>query len=576
MARKSNRGVIIGIFLVVIILGSILMFGRGVFFEIGGPTDFWQGCTWDPDYCFASCVEHGSTIVNIKEQPGYVWQCPSGADVHQCKITAYSTYGIPIISTAGIYTACAQTGWFGAWECTNKISGLGLNVEIGRGQYIYWPSPVGGGWNIFQVKVIRKTLERCGTAACLGGGIPIIGAQGCSWNIGDSGYEWEDGTTGVKSIPFETGFTYVCSQHLVSCPSQCTEPMACSVPSNLRHWVQEFAGQNHNVYVGSGVSASGERIANVIGCKTISTREVCTEKDLATGECLSGEYETVVDAQCGVISTFNVGACALDSDCGAIGDYYCDWDSSAHSGICKPVPIDEPIHECETDYDCSQTGSGCLNRVIKGVLCIDYNCELVETRDVECCISGDCPSGYFCNPQYNCQFSDIEAPDCPYDCCDQVYNPTDGQYKSKTCPSAASVCCPEHVCKATQDECGDVAAKYCNYNGICEPLLGENQESCPDDCILPEISFDWLIIIAFAGIFGLFGYAIKKGMGAVIGLLIGGIIGYAFFVFTSMPFWQQILLFLGLIGISGIFVYLIILAIPLIIAVVALLARRGK
>jgi len=220
MKNKKGLG-LIALLLIIVIIGTA--YGTGTFkFAIDNPFDY---CTWQPDLCFASCVEHGSTTGNY----GTPVQCPTGADVHNCvvKNINYDAIGV---NEVHVYASCSQSGWFGEWVCENYIRTTYVGDEIGRGQWLTGNLAGGGGATI-TLEHVRKALMRCGTAGCTGGGIVISSAQGCSWNPGTDNYVWEDGTTGAKSIPFGTGYAYVCSQHLVSCPSLCEDPLNCAVPS---------------------------------------------------------------------------------------------------------------------------------------------------------------------------------------------------------------------------------------------------------------------------------------------------------------------------------------------------------
>lgn len=505
----------------------------GVYFGAGFNESWsiWDGCTWQPDYCFASCVEdvYGSTTQQV--YPAIAFQCPSGADVHECVVQSVPNGAI----NPGIYSSCTQ-GWLGDWSCTGMISTAYPGAKVGRGQYFWF----GGSVTIptGSIKTVKKILMRCGTAACTGGGSPIAGAQGCSWNPGSSGYVWEDGTTGAKSVPFGQGFPYVCSQHLVSCPSSCTDPMACSVPQNLKNFVMTYNGQQHKAYV---TCIGSECTTQVVGCKTQTYTNVCIKKDAATGVCT--EYGTQEYGECGTIATLPAGQCAQDSDCGTGGTYYCDWDSESHTGTCKPYQT----HECTYDYDCDQTGSGCFNRQIATIKCVDGMCKKT-TINVGCCTSSDCAPGYYCTyPGYECEPSQEEKPDCTFECCDSKYNEIDASYKQKPCPAAEPICCGDHTCAANVEACGA-------------------HPPGPDETDLNAI---WILI--FTALFAAIGYWKKEYIGAIIGGIGGLIIGILVYSFLSMAWWQQGIIFLIFGGAAVLVGYVAVLAIPLIIAAILVL-----
>lgn len=513
----------LGIFMLLLVGGLAALHFLGWSWPLPGlMPEVWEGCIWEPDYCWASCVE----IEPMRGNYDSPHQCPTGADVIGCRVRhlSFSTG----ISEAHVYQSCAQDGWFGEWTCQGFVRKTYEGDTIKRGQWIVSNLPGGGGVNM-DLDIRRKVLMSCGTAACTGGGEPIVGAQGCSWNPGDHGYTWDDGTTGARSVSsVGTGFRYVCSQHLVSCPSFCDDPMLCSTPSNLKTVTVTYNGQQHPATcrrVGSTAQL------DIYGCKPEST---CIRSDPATGACLEYGDKTVdgrVIGQCGVVAVQNAGECCQNSDCGSIGTYYCDWDSANNRGTCEPIEDDTEI-ECRYDYDCSQTGTGCRDRKLYSVECVNNKC-VFESEDVGCCSILDCPSGYFCNFDYECQLSQEEERECPFECCDQEYNPEDYYYKHRPCPSAAPVCCPDHSCALTLEDCAGGGG-------------GGGDEG----------DWNWIWIIILAALGAAIGYALGDLIGAAIGGILGGIAGFAVYWFLSLAWWQQWLLGIGGIAGGGIMIYL--------------------
>lgn len=525
---------VVGMKIAVGILIAVLIFS-GLYFYGGFDFSYtiWDGCTWQPDYCFASCVVDvaGSTRQII--QSSSTFQCPETADVHECEIQSPVTCPQPCTAKPGIYDECV---WWGlSWNCYGPVQEAYEGAIIERGQW-FWNNP---SLSSVTVGIIRKTIQRCGTAACVGGGVPVVGAQGCSWNPGDSGYVWEDGSIGAKSIPFGTGYPYVCSQHLVSCPSTCSDPMVCSVPQNLRNFVMNYNGERHKAYV---TCIGSQCTVNVVGCKTEVYNNVCIEKDYATNQCL--EYGEVEYGECGTIDSLPGGQCSMDSDCGAVGVYYCDWDEETLTGVCKEFQE----HECDYDWDCDQIGTGCFDREINTVRCVNNLCKK-ETKAVDCCSSADCAPGYFCNVKYECQKSQGELPDCPFACCDQTYNALDAQYKQKSCPTAEPVCCGDNTCAITVEAC---TAPPSNEAG----------------------GWNWIWIVVLGVMGALIGYVAGGYIGAVAGAIIGGIAGYAVYWFMSLAWWQQLLLGIGGGILGAVAIYLLIIGIPALILLIAVL--RGK
>lgn len=520
--RKGSVELVIGVVAILAVVG-ILLFSGFKWTLPGLMPEVWEGCTWEPDYCWASCVEFGSNEYTA----GTPIMCPNTADVHQCKIKDIDFYS-NVPESATVYQSCSQNGWFGSWVCESKVKTARSGDTIERGQWIAVDLSGGGGADV-TLRIVRKALMSCGTAACTGGGELIVGAQGCSWNPGDVGYTWKDGSTGAKSIDFGSGFRYVCSQHLVSCPAFCEDPMLCSTPSNLKTVTVSYEGSQHPATcrrVGSTAQL------DIYGCKPEQT---CISSDPATGQCKDyGDktYDGKTIGQCGVIAVDDAGECCQNSDCGSIGTYYCDWDSSKNKGACRPVEQDTD-QECRYSYDCTQTGTGCRDRVLYGVKCVSGTCQYTE-KDVGCCTIDDCPNGYFCNSDRQCQPAQQEQRECPFSCCDQRYNTDDLYYKQKACPLDVSVCCPDHSCKASRDLCGYVPGTE------------------------PPGSFDWnwIWIVVIGALLGLLGYAFGGSIGAAIGAITGGIIGYMIYWYLGLAWWQQLLLGIGGIAGGGIMLYL--------------------
>jgi len=137
--------------LVWIALAILVVIGIGT--QLPATLDNFEGCTWASDYCWASCVEYGSTQ-NLYQSPT---QCPNAADVHECDVLSLGYMSGAI--EAHIYSTCSQDGWFGTWVCEGFVKNTFVGDFIGRGQWLVSNLPGGGGVSA-TLKIERKAIAQ--------------------------------------------------------------------------------------------------------------------------------------------------------------------------------------------------------------------------------------------------------------------------------------------------------------------------------------------------------------------------------------------------------------------------------
>lgn len=78
----------------------------------------------------------------------------------------------------------------------------------------------------------------------------------------------------------------------------------------------------------------------------------------------------------------------------------------------------EETAECSRDSDCG-VSIQCDrdDKTLKKPVCNNEKCEFEVTKEVDCCYDNDCASGYFCDSDYDCKESATPKTDCPFECC---------------------------------------------------------------------------------------------------------------------------------------------------------------
>ncbi len=173
-----------------------------------------------------------------------------------------------------------------------------------------------------------------------------------------------------------------------------------------------------------------------------------------------------------------------------------------------------------------------------------YNgfCEFDVVETVECCISEDCPSGFFCDAEKTCKESIVSKTDCTFECCV-------GEDKYFERPCSSEEFCVDNICKAEEEE------QEC---GAWVEIAG--QTIVPDlFCVINQWTLKFRIW--FAAILGLLGgllgisYLLRflpqnseTKTKVIVSIITFLLVGIAIFVLALIFFWW-ILLFLVILGV---------------------------
>ena len=370
---------------IIAVLATVL-----ILFFVGGQlipaqiTGF-NGCTWQPTYTYVTCQEIEAEKITLAAYSKYT--CPNRADVSKCIINNIKgiTNFAPIMPDN-----CASCGVFSCADCSKLTDGS----FIQPGRIIVTVDTTQ------TITVIRKELRECGAAACSFSGIPISGAEGCTWPgkqlLNPLGLV-------VDTVPAGQSYKYVSGQTLVSCPQTCkpgVDDLSCTVPSNtIRSGTTIYNNYPVRWY------SLGTQVYTV-GCKQ-SEQAFCTKYNADFTQCV----EEGKQAQCGVISIASAGSCSQNSDCGDTTRFACDWNDFTKTGTCKVI-AQVPSQQCSFDFDCTQTAPTCNAKLLGGQKCIEEKCQVVA-KAVQCCSISDCPTGSFCNAQNACEGSEVVIPPKP-------------------------------------------------------------------------------------------------------------------------------------------------------------------
>jgi hypothetical protein len=461
------------------------------------------------DFEFISCTEELTpTTYDFDKMKEYYWQCPTYAS--RCEYTG------PEYERA-IYENCYRD-WLGAPVCENKLRDCHTTCSLNPGEYIKQYAALSG-----TVKEYDLKLYFCGKSPCApgGGGVPVPGASGCSFvpsqagtanRIYDQyGHLTDPDNEGIYTVPPGTSYLYT-SYALRRVCGDTGE--FCSVDSDC---ADRYPYQITKDGVRYGVTfQTGQMV--VYGCKTQPGGE-CIEKDIVQGQEKCIKYSD--KSYCDAIRYKTVECIPDSSSCGP--NAVCKYIESKDNFEC----VEPEQKSCDYDWQCGQMiGCDWSTQKVKENYCNlgTHKCGVRETP-VECCYDTNCAEGYYCDSDYKCKEKVTPKTECPYECC--VREPL---YFDKNCAQDMQ-CCPGHQCKYN---CNDVPPKPKQ-----NPWL-------------------WLIIPAFIALFALVGYAAMDYIGAGIGGIVGGMMGYVIYWFLTLPWWGQWLIAIGLGAGGAIIIYILL------------------
>lgn len=208
--------------------------------------------------------------------------------------------------------------------------------------------------------------------------------------------------------------------------------------------------------------------------------------------------------------------CCADSDCDDANPCTIDTCSGTPKA-CSHTPITSCINDddccpsgcyIDTDNDCMecQTGKILCEDVCTTPTCsLDTDCDDYNTCTIDVCNdAGACNASCSYTPITSCVNDDgccpsgcvyINDTDCPSVCGDGNCSVDENECICPTdCGDCSGNCgtCREYKCIDSNCTCSVIS--NCCGNGICEASLGEDQNSCPDDCLHHNKSIEFEII----------------------------------------------------------------------------------
>ncbi|MBA7649823.1 hypothetical protein ES703_57622 [subsurface metagenome] len=393
-------------------------------------------------------------------------------------------------------------------------------------------SNVGGRVNDIIVTIPR--LDFCGRAGCTVG-VPVAGADQCTFHPNlNTVYTSTSALTGKVitisyTVPmascvlaFQSGDRHICGYKEETCERD-----------------TDCGGHTYG-----NVECIG-RTKQTYGCRSFGTPISEHDRgpfDFGWG---SDAYQTSANTfgkRCEIIRAEPVQCCG-DTDCGT--GMFCD----VNTFTCK-----ESV-ECTYDYQCGvSVQCDFSTKTLKTPVCRIGKCTFDEVS-VECCNDQQCPSGFFCNADKECEERAIIKKQCPFECCEG-----EDLYFDRLCPESKPHCV-DGACLVTPpplEKCADcnAFAKSKMFGSIfksqkCEPKLLALPPQTFATCIFSFIRFLLVpIVFIFAMLFGInfFDNLLRKSVrkaktrkiiALILSIIVAGILSYLVFIL----FWLGIILF---------------------------------
>lgn len=129
------------------------------------------------------------------------------------------------------------------------------------------------------------------------------------------------------------------------------------------------------------------------------------------------------------------------------------------------------------------------------------------------------------------------------------------------------------VCAFEGDDSCSGIGQSCDLKACCEGLVcGGGILGVGKTCQTEEPNYNWIWIIIVAVLLALLGYIAAGYLGAGVGAIIGGIIGYGVYWFLGLEIWQQWLL--GIAGAGGTILLLYVGGAAIFAIIIAIIASR--
>lgn len=410
--------------------------------------------TWCNDFEFICCGNKIQPISAYSLSRGTQYQCPVSSDYCLVQVP-YSSIGTPnfyyTVKNEQCWQFLALDGTY-RWKCNNELlAGASPNVvKINAGGWFYANNLI-YNYNIPLIKIFSPQLMWCKDAPCPDDttygirGLTVEGADGCGFDPESRVYS-DTGSlvsAGTNEYSITNGECYLSAKsERQPCGTNCSECNThadCALGHSLRY-------QEKGAECSTG-------LLKIYGCKPQSApSEIDRFFNNIFNTKTIGSLNTF--NTCGVIDTKPVSCCPNSDSCGT--NRFCD----LATFTCKETA------QCSYDWNCGVVET-CdrTTMTLKKPACQSGQCVSSVVRSVECCLTLDCPTNYFCDADKKCKEKTIGKQECPFSCCKG-----ESRYYDKNCERGF---CVNNQCEQTPNYCG---------NGICEKNFGENEFNCPSDC----------------------------------------------------------------------------------------------
>lgn len=416
---------------IVALLVIFFLLGLNAWFKIVPIGQTALSSTFTPVYCnqyeFSCCVQKQSTG-NFQPKATTYFKCPDTAI--DCLIT--TTTGTVGYGSKNCRIVQELFNLFvPIYKCDDEKYIYGVSdYKIPKGSIVW-----GSGNPTISYKIERQDLTFCGRSGCTQG--VTIASDSCAMTVTQGTiFDKNKNNVGLSfTVPvgecvlsWQSGDRVICGNLEESCnlDSDC---------SGHTYGNKECYARNLQTY----------------GCRQYGLPSGVTEinGELFGGNLLGTETKTYsgTKSRCEIISTQSVQCCG-DTDCGS--GSVCD----TNTFTCK---VPEQV-SCSFDYQCGvSTQCDYTTSKLKTPDCISGKCGYSE-KSVGCCFDANCPEGYYCNQEKNCQIKENQISTCPFQCC-----VGDSRYVNRPCTNG--LFCNNFVCTQTPPDDGDTGL-------ICESKFG--------------------------------------------------------------------------------------------------------
>jgi hypothetical protein len=336
------------------------------------------------DYSFTCCAEILSTTQTISLNTNSLgWQCPSYATKCNIASTGNSYY----IGTSNCETSFLLRCIGNCFHCEDDQRWTSDNVDMQPMQYLssgFTPE------QNFQIKIYKNSLIFTGRATDVQGGVLVKGADGCTFNPGNT----YDGSGNLLSLsPSTTSYTVShgdCLQTYLQGDRHICGNLEEDCSTNSDCYGHTYENQEcigRNIY---GCVATGNSLP-------AGVQQNNGENIFFNSPSTQGNFGNIITKRCDITSTQTVQCCG-DNDCGS--NAFCDNNPSSLTAWTCQNKV-----QCYKNTDCGvSTQCDWTTNTLKTPSCEGGQCKFNEVK-VDCCLDKNCEEGGFCNNENKCEKS---------------------------------------------------------------------------------------------------------------------------------------------------------------------------